>query len=255
MKRVFIAIMSVAIFITSCDKGNTSKKTSEKRIEKEVEKEDPIDEKKSRKSSAAICLLDRLSVRETPEPKGKWLTSMSLGEKVMLLGEETTEPKTKKLYYKVKLSDGKKGWTPARFLAVSEKVGVMLEEASVYKRPELLTKTDKKYSVMDIIAVVENQNDWLKVKGKRAKGKYIEEGWIKSSNFSESAVDIAMAKFANMALGKETMTERIKALEEVLENNDLSSSAFVDILRAKARDYESKNTSLIEDDKELLNDD
>ncbi|MDB0600227.1 hypothetical protein PL373_03500 [Tenacibaculum maritimum] len=49
MKRVFIAIMSVAIFITSCDKGNTSKKTSEKRIEKEVEKEEPIDEKNQEK--------------------------------------------------------------------------------------------------------------------------------------------------------------------------------------------------------------
>ena len=158
-----------------------------------------------------------------------------------------TDSISKKVYTKVKLIDGKEGRTPKRFMAINGKVAVMLESASVYQSPDLLTKTEKKYSAMDIVAVTGKQGDWLQVKGKRGEGKYIEEAWIKSSNISESTVDIATAKFANIALAKETMTLRIQALKEVLANNDLAGSSFVDLLKDKIADYESKNTQAAKD--------
>ncbi|CAL2076014.1 SH3 domain-containing protein [Tenacibaculum sp. 190524A02b] len=240
MKKLFIAIMSVAVLFTSCKEGGSSKKqtntaessttaTSVEEAEKTVE---------------AICLLDKLSVRETPKAKGKWITSISLGETVVYTGDEVTDDTSKKEYCKVKLTDGKEGWTRKSFLAVNGKVGVMLGDASVYKRPDLLTKTEKKYSVMDIIAVTATQGDWMQVKGKRSEGEYIEEGWIKSSNFSADPVDIATAKFASTAMSKSTMTERIKALQEVITNPDLSSSKFVEVIKNKIADYESKNKAV-----------
>lgn len=239
MKRIFIAIMLVSVFLTSCKENGKSNETKEN-IANESKVE--LQEKETKETNSAICLLEKLSIRETPDAKGKWVTSMSLGEKITLLGEETTDDKTKKLYYKVKLTDGKEGWTRASFLAVNGEVGTFLEGATVYKRPDLLTKTDKKYSVMDIIGTLENQGEWIKVKGKRTDGEYIEEGWIKSSNISNNTVDIATAKYAFLANQAPTITERIEALQEIIDNSDLSSSVFIEKIKSKIEDYKSKNT-------------
>ncbi|PKH50661.1 hypothetical protein CXF68_08110 [Tenacibaculum sp. Bg11-29] len=239
MKKVFIAIVLVSSLFAACKETGKSNE-SEKNITEKGEQA----EKVKAPTTSAICLLDKLSIRETPSSKGKWITSMSLGEKVAFTGEEITDSKSKKQYYKVKLTDGKEGWTRATFLAVNGKVGAMLESANVYKRPDLLTKTEKKYSVMDIIAVTENQGDWMKVKGKRAEGEYVEEGWIKSSNITNDEIDIATAKFASSAIKKSTMTERIKALQEVIGNPDLSSSKFVSIIEGKIKDYELRNKEI-----------
>ncbi|MGG8497058.1 SH3 domain-containing protein [Tenacibaculum sp. TC6] len=233
MKKIFIAITMVSVLFTSCKENGGNKNTTEQTSES--------NEKEAKQTNEAICLLEKLSVRETPQANGKWITSMSLGEKVILTGEETTDDASKKLYYKVKLIDGKEGWTRASFLGVNGEVGVLLEDASMYKRPDLLTKTDKKYSTMDIIAVLSTQGDWVQIKGKRAEGEYIEEGWIKTSNISNNEVDIATAKYAALAVEKETMTERIKALQEIIENPDLSSSDFINVLKERVKDYESKN--------------
>ena len=243
MKKIIIAIISLSTILVSCgtEGGKKSDKTVEDQLN-ELKNEDAVTEETSDdKSGDAICLLDKLSVRETPGAKGKWVTSMSLGEKVYYTGESEMDSVSKKEYYKVKLIDGKEGWSRSTFLAVDGKVGVMTQDANVYKRPDLLTKTDTKYSPMDIIAVVATQDDWAQVKGKRAEGQYIEEVWVKADNISDKSVDIAAAKFAGLAMAKETMTDRIKALQEIVDNSDFSETSFMDLIKDKIRDYESKN--------------
>ncbi len=238
MKKLLIAITLVSTICVGCkDNKNSENKGETSAIEESISE-------KEEKTASAICLLDKLSIRENASAKGKWITSISLGEKVTLTGEETIDSVSKKEYYKVKLIDGKEGWTRSTFLAVNGKVGAMLENAVVYKRPDLLTKTEKEYSIMDIIAVTETQGDWIKVKGKRSEGKYIEEGWVKTSNITNDEVDIAAAKFAGIANSQPTMTERIKALKDVINNSDLSSSKFIPVIENKIEDYESKNQPL-----------
>ncbi|WP_442267186.1 SH3 domain-containing protein [Tenacibaculum sp. ZS6-P6] len=239
MKKIFIAVISISLLVIGCKTENgTSKSTSvETNNNSETEKTSSVDDG----SGDAICLLDKLSVRETPSGKGKWITSMSLGEKVYFTGEKYIDSVSKKDYFKVKLIDGKEGWSRAPFLAVNGKVGVMVKNASVYKRPDLLTKTENEFSPMDIIAVIGNQDDWIQVKGKRTTGKYIEEVWVKSNNISDKSVDIATAKYASIAMTKPTMTERIKALQEIVENSDFSESIFINLINEKIKDYESKN--------------
>ncbi|TYP97508.1 SH3 domain-containing protein [Tenacibaculum adriaticum] len=238
MKKILITIISISFLFTSCkQEGKTTKTKDDNQTIQSLS-----DSTEEVEPSEAICLLDKLSVRETPNAKGKWITSMSLGEKVIFTGAETTDSISKKQYYKVKLVDGKEGWTRSSFLVVDGKVGVMLAEVSIYKRPDLLTKTENKYSPMDIIAVISTQDEWINVKGKRADGKYIEEGWIKSSNISENPVDIATAKFAITALSKESMTDRIEALQEIVNNSDLATSSFIGVLNEKIKDYKEKNS-------------
>ncbi|AUC14243.1 hypothetical protein BTO06_03360 [Tenacibaculum sp. SZ-18] len=244
MKKIIVAIISLSTILVSCGaEGEKSKKTTEDQLNEFNKEEAPVVETED-KSGDAICVLDKLSVRETPNAKGKWVTSMSLGEKVYFTGESTMDSVSKKEYFKIKLIDGKEGWSRATFLAVDSKVGVMLQDANVYKRPDLLTKTDTKYSPMDIVAVVSTQDDWAQVKGKRAEGKYIEEVWVKSANISEKQVDIAVAKFAGQAMVQETMSDRIVALKEIVDNSDFAGASFMDLLKQKIQDYESKNKEI-----------
>lgn len=245
MKKVFIAVISISLFFASC-KGDGNK--TETKTNNEVTSQESTNNDEANKTNAsddssgdAICLLDKLSVREQPKAKAKWVTSMSLGEKVYFTGEKHTDSVSNKEYCKVKLIDGKEGWARSPFLAINGKVGAMTKVANVYKRPDLLTKTETKYSPMDIIAVIGTQDDWAHVKGKRADGKYIEEVWVKSNNISDKPVDIATAKFASLAMAKGDMTDRIKALEEIVNNSDFSDSSFMDIIKDKIRDYQSKN--------------
>ncbi|SNR14980.1 SH3 domain-containing protein [Tenacibaculum jejuense] len=240
MRKIFIAVVSISFLVVGCktENGSSNNNTT---VEANNSEEKTTSSNTDDGSGDAICLLDKLSVRETPTAKGKWITSMSLGEKVYFTGEKHIDSVTKKDYFKVKLIDGKEGWSRAPFLAVNGKVGVMLKKTNTYKRPDLLTKTGEEFSPMDIIAVVGEQDDWVQVKGKRATGKYIEEVWIKSNNISNNSIDIATAKYAGIAMAKPTMTDRIKALQEVVGNSDLSESTFISLIKDKIRDYESKN--------------
>lgn len=166
-------------------------------------------------------------MRETPDQKGKWLTSLSIGESLLFLGETQTDATDdNREYMKVRLNDGKEGWTRGDFVVPEAQAAVFTQETFLYKRPDLLTKSENVFSLMDIVAVVETQDDWLKVKGKRTQGKWIEEGWIKASNLSVATVDIATAKFAKLALGKEEDKQKA-AIQEIVQNGDLKSSVFI----------------------------
>ncbi|MEO9852012.1 MAG: SH3 domain-containing protein [Reichenbachiella sp.] len=173
----------------------------------------------------AVCIWDKISVRETAGAKGKYVTSLSVGESLSYLSKDSTiEEKT---YANVLLNDGKEGWALKSFIVNDAKPAVVLSDISLYSRPDLLTKSDKIFKMMDIIASIEAQGDWMKIKGRRSGAKWMDEGWVKSGNISFDAVDIAGAKFALEALAIEDETERATALTEIINNGDLAGSRFI----------------------------
>ena len=136
-------------------------------------------------------------------------------------------------YYKIQLNDGTEGWSVADFIIPEGKIGVFLEETFIYNRPDLLTKSDKMYERLDIIAVQNTQDDWQEIIGKRAEGKWIDSGWIKRGKLSFKAVDVAASKFLKDALSKENEEERLEALNMILDNPDLKeSSILIDVQAA-----------------------
>lgn len=210
--------MASLIFSVAC-KG---KKTNTDGIVSEV----------SEDAGYAVCIWDRASLKETPEEKGKWLESLSLGEKCEYL-DETKEDNsgTKPVqYYKVRLLGGKEGWVQSTLVALNSKPAALSQDAEVYSRPDLLTKTDKAFSKMDIVAVKGNQGDFLEVTGKRKEGKWIETGWIKANNVTYSDVDIAVAKFGGKALRMEDEAKKQVAIKEIVSNSDFSNSIFINEL-------------------------
>lgn len=194
----------------------------------------------------AVCIWDKVSVRETPYKDGKWLTSLSIGEKCLYLGEEREEVDGNRIYkyLKIELQDGKKGWVQADFIVIDGVPGVVINDAPIYNRPDLLTKTDKFFSKFDIVGVSNSQNDFYEVKGKRKNGKWIETGWVKKSNISLSDSDIALAKYASKALSIEDPVKRKEAIKEILDNPDFTYSIFLEDLRKELVGESSEEVSV-----------
>ena len=213
----------VALALIFACSTSTNESTSDSEVTEEVVEEKP-----------AVCIWDNISVRETPTAKGKWLTSISLGESLTYLGLSAVDSSDKnREYYKIQLNDGTEGWSVADFIIPEGKIGVFLEETFIYNRPDLLTKSDKMYERLDIIAVQNTQDDWQEIIGKRAEGKWIDSGWIKRGKLSFKAVDVAASKFLKDALSKENEEERLEALNMILDNPDLKeSSILIDVQAA-----------------------
>lgn len=238
-----LSILTLSALMMACgSKSDEQEATST--VDTEVDST-AVAEAPSTKEVEAVGIWDKVSVRATPSEDGKWLTSVSLGESLTYLGEEAKDSNDK-MYYKIRLNDGKEGWVRYEFVVPEAKPAVFVNESDLYNRPDLLTKSDKKFSKMDIIAVKQTQDDWVEVTGKRTNGKWIETGWVRKSNISYEPVDIAMAKFAKPAMETEDPDSRAKKLEEILNNVDLSSSAFVVDIK-EALDEVKLNASTPED--------
>ncbi|WP_258097253.1 SH3 domain-containing protein [Marinoscillum pacificum] len=218
----------VALALTfACSSPKTESNTESETVEETKEEVVAVEEK------PAVCIWDNISVRETPSAKGKWLTSISLGESLTYVGLTAIDSSDKnREYMKVQLNDGTEGWSAADFIIPEGEIGVFLEETFIYNRPDLLTKSDKMYERLDIIAVQNTQDDWQEVIGKRSEGKWIDSGWIKKGKLSFKPIDIAAAKFLKDALSKDTEEESLESLNMILENPDLKESSIMTDVRA-----------------------
>jgi hypothetical protein len=211
---VALIILTLFIIMSGC---KTKKTTGDEAVTSNSEKGD------------AVCIWDNISIKDAPGKDGKWLASVSLGEKCIYLNhdKEITNGEKKTKYLNVRLQDGKEGWVQSDFIVLDGKPGVIIQDAIIYSRPDLLTKTEKSFSKMDIIGVKGKQNDFIEITGKRKAGKWIEKGWIKASNISYSEVDIAVAKYAAKALATMETEKRDAAIKEIVENKDLQGSVFI----------------------------
>ena len=181
------------------------------------------------KESVAVCVWENISVRATASAKGKYVTALKLGETLTFL--HATEKDGDHEYAKVRLQDGKEGWSRADFIVVDAKAAVFRNDSDLYSRPDLLTKTGDKFRRMDIVAIKQEKDGWVEIAGKRAEGKWISKGWVKPGNLTPEAVDIAAAKFASKAMKLDDYDKRLAALEEVAGNSDLSESVFIDLVK------------------------
>jgi hypothetical protein len=185
-------------------------------------------------ASFAVCVWDRTPVKDTPDEKGKWLASLNLGEKCTYLDdtEEVNNGTKTTTYYKIKLLDGKEGWAQSDLVILNSRPAVFIQNADIYSRPDLLTKTTNLFTKMDIVAVKSTQNGFVEIVGKRKEGKWIEKAWVKEANLTYTDVDIAVAKFAVKAIELTDKTKRMEAINTILNNSDLSSSVFITDLKS-----------------------
>ncbi len=235
-----ITILTLATFlvslVTSCSqKGG---KTTEVEAVTVPEKVEEIV-----KETKAVCVWNELSVRKEPKyNKNNYLTSLSKGERLTSLGITKYDSAGKTEYVKVKLNDGTEGWSSRSLIVDEADPAVLAVEAAIYKRPDLLTKTDRAFDQLDIVAVVSVDGGWAEIKGQRNGTNFVSEGWIKKDVLSTDNVDIAMAKFIRKASSMKDEDKKIESLTELLENSDFQSSKFVSVAQEILNEIKGEET-------------
>jgi len=215
MKKINYLFLIFAALLISCS-GNTEVKEKTK-VSRNFEKQQ------------TVCIWDGVPVREEPTKDGKWVSKISLGESLFFLGEESIDSTDNdREYIKVELSDGKIAWARSYGLIINGKIAAVKEGVPVYERPDLLTLTKKEFKEMNILAIEEVKEDWIKVIGQERKIK----GWIKKEVVTENKEDVAVAILASKQLMKdgEIVPEKI---EEFLENLPYKNSVFNEYIKAQ----------------------
>lgn len=181
----------------------------------------------------AVCIVDGVALKDSPGKEGVFVGTINLGEKLTIIDKKEVETsKGTKVYFQVELKGGEKGWVKETSIIVAARPAAIAEDATVYKRPDLITQTSKTFSPLDIIAVTKKQGDFIEVYGKTKDGKKVKGGWIKSSDISFEEVDVAVAIYVAKANKKAGNDARLAALKEIAENPDFSSSRFIGELTA-----------------------
>ncbi len=197
--------------------------------EKNAEGSEVESEESASLEKPAVCIWKEISIKETASEKGKYKTSIFLGEKITALPDTASEVAAGKrvAFRKVKLTDGAEGWVREDFIAVDATPAAFLREATIYKRPDIMTTSGKNYQVMDFVAIKGTADGgWVEVVGKRAGDTWFSSGWVKSENLTSTPVDVAFSSFYIRAMEIQDEVKRAAEIEKLLQNTELTSSVF-----------------------------
>lgn len=182
--KTLVPVVLSALLITAC--------TSNKRTEVS-ESSDAI----PAEEIVAVCISNGVPIREYPRKDGKWTSSMNLGETAIYLGETVADSTDKvREFHKLKLSDGTSQWTRSYGIILGAKPAAVVKKTPIYKRPELVTKTDRFFGPAEFLVVVNEKNEWVEVIGAEKRKK----GWIHKNVLSLQNEDIAIATLAHKSL-------------------------------------------------------
>ncbi len=220
---VLFPIILLCLVITACQ--------TEVSKEKVADTEVPVVEEK--KEIPSVCIWDKASIRAEPSRKAKWISAMALGEKVTWLGEASFDSTDKnREYLLLRLSDGTEGWASEYAIAVEATPAAIINKASIYRRPDLLTITDYEFLPMELIAVLKTNNEWIEVTGKENKKK----GWIQSKFISSKDENVAVALLAMKAFAEKDETKKKEKIEFILDNTQFANSIFKGELEKKLQE-------------------
>lgn len=190
-------------------------------------------EGKNDNSKKGVCVIENTSLRTEPTTKGKWSSSLSLGETVKLESSPIKDPADPKVeYIKVKLSDGTKGYASTWCIVQGAYVGVVQNTAKIYKRPDLLAESNKQFELMNIVAVEEEKDSWIRVTGEgRTKS-----GWIQNESIRKDKEDVVTAVLLRKALSGKGNNIPREEMEAIVSKLPYQDSYFVNKVMEKYED-------------------
>lgn len=205
-----------ALLFTACGGGGKTETEEATEAEVYLEEEAAVEES----TTFTVCLWDELSVREEPKVKGKYITALSLGEQVTDLEEVQTDASSanQRQFRKVRLSDGTEGWVRHDLVYTVQELVVPIANATLYKRPDLLTATKEQFYPMDMLAVLESNGDWLKVTGIPRGDTWFSEGWIKDASLYRNEETTRTAVYVKKAQAAKETSKMMEYLSQALAN-------------------------------------
>lgn len=202
-----LLVASIAFIFIACDSKPTEESDSSEITEAII------------LEKTAICMWHNLSLRAEPKGDGKYLTAASMGERMIYLDSTVTDETSKKKYQyaHVQLSDDTQGWMRNDLIVIDAELAVITSKVAICKRADLITKTDKSFETMDIIAVQKLENGWAHVKGIIKGGTWYSEGWVQESMLSYRTSDITDAILTSKALIIKDDKEKLDELKRIYE--------------------------------------
>ena len=197
-----------------------------------------------------VCIYNNLTYWTDLDPeKRQRAGSLRKGELVMWLGKSEKSKDTagnEQDYYLIKDAEGKESWALAQWLIPNSKPAAMTGETSIYEKKSLISKTSNKYEPMDIVAVLIEENDWVKVVGSSKD----QENWIKPGSLTFAEVDIAVANQAYLMRLEKDENKKMEMLETLVEelasDTVLSNSIFTTMLQEQLEEMQEGEVMVIE---------
>lgn len=200
--------------------------------------EEPVNTPSQEYQTIGVSVWDRISTRSEPRRASSSITLLSLGESFIYMDTfaiDSSYNNTK--FLKARLSDSSVVWVYGFASELNAKPAVISTEVPLYMRPDLLTITEKRMKAMEIIAVTELRDNWIKVVGEKKE----KVGWIKEECASDITIDLAFALLAKRKLEEQDQEQKVRNLEDLLENNPYPNTIFISELRR-----------ILDDEKEIL---
>lgn len=232
MSRVFfsLSVFTLVFLLTGCgDKSApvSPSPTEESASEKEEPEEDaaPVSQ-----PVQAVSIYDGLYFRNGPSSNETAVYRLKKGEIVTWMGESAVDQRDERKweFFRIRLTDGSDGWALSYYIVPEATPAAVISRASIYSKNNLISKTDENLEPMDIIAVLEEQDEWLKV----VFDDKAREFWIKPGHISKAEVDIAVANQVMNALSVESDEEKAEKLKAVLDEEAFTDSIFIPLIES-----------------------
>jgi hypothetical protein len=222
--------IAVALIGAECKKENQKNASPDQNATVNLQNQSTGEQSQNFATKGIVCIWDGLIIRETPLKNAKTLSTMSLGETVIDLDSSSIDANDKKReYYKVRLSDGKEGWTPSYGAIKNASPAVFKTNASLYKRPDLLTITETRFEPMEFVAITSSMEDWIEVTSEQKK----KIGWVKKDAITKAPEDIATAVLINKKFLSDDGLSNTDKIKTLITDAPYPSSIFIGMLQQK----------------------
>lgn len=186
--------------------------------------EEPLNKAPEEPRVIGVSVWDRISSRSEPRRSSASTTLLSLGESFLYLDSSAIDSAYNNTeFLKARLSDSSIVWVYGFASVLNAKPGVITKNVPLYLRPDLLTITDSELEAMEIVAVTEEWDNWIRVVNEKKENV----GWIKNDFITYNTIDLAFALLAKRKLDEDDREEKIDAIEELLSNNPYPNTIFI----------------------------
>lgn len=207
-----VNFLTILFFIEAC----TTNKPVDDKIEEDADQ-----------NLASVCIWDKIGTREKALKNSKIVSRLNLGEVIIHTGKKAVDSSFHNQVYLQVIIDNQKLWVPQMAIITKAKAGVIKEEAQVYLRPDLLTISNKTVPVMEIVAISQEQEEWVYFTSEKKQT----EGWIKSENVSFEKDDIGFALYTKRTINEKPDEPFLEKIDFIIQNNPYTSSSFLEVLK------------------------
>ena len=180
---------------------------------------------------ASVCAWASIILHEVPGRNTNKIGEVVFAEEVEHLGKEALVRSERRNYVWVKTKDGKMGWVNETYIVRNGGVVVLLEDATIYRKPGTLSSaTTDQFPQGSILILSDFKDNWVFLTGPRKELS----GWVEGyEKLSVAPGDIEAATMLARAQTVEDPTQRRGELTKLLQTRSNISPEMEAVVRSQ----------------------